>query len=122
MRITELYKKYPTKEDLMTYLENKTWSGVPICPFCKSNDSINFPNNKFKCKKCAMKYTVITKTIFEHCRGKLHEWFVAYDLILNSKKRIPLKQLAIETGTTRRLSAEIYIKVKSYLGMYKPKN
>lgn len=95
MNIIEVYKRFPTHEDCLDYLEFVRWSGEPTCPYCQSPKSSPMPNERrYHCNNCNTSYSVTVGTIFHKTHLDLQKWFLALSLVLNAKKGISARQLA----------------------------
>lgn len=94
MNIIQVYKRFPTQESCLEYLENIRWEGKPTCPYCQSKNSTLMPKeNRYHCNNCNTSYSVTVGTIFHKTHLDLQKWFLAVSLILNAKKGISARQL-----------------------------
>jgi len=94
MNIVEVYRKFPTENDCIAYLEQVRWHGTPICPYCKSDRVTPLPSEqRHHCNNCNTTFSVTVGTIFHHTHAPLQKWFLAISLILNAKKGIAARQL-----------------------------
>ncbi|MCK4307387.1 IS1595 family transposase [candidate division WOR-3 bacterium] len=95
MNIVEIYKKFPTQEDCIAYLEEVKWRGKPQCPYCKSYKSTPLKKEKrHHCNNCNTSYSVTVRTIFHKTKLDFQKWFLAISLILNARKGISSRQLS----------------------------
>lgn len=95
MNIIQIYKRFPTQNDCIEYLEKVKWQGTPQCPYCKSDNSTPMPKEKrYHCNNCNTSYSVTVGTIFHKTHLDLQKWFLGISLILNAKKGISARQLA----------------------------
>lgn len=102
MNIVEIYKKFPTHDDCITYLEEKRWSGRPKCPYCKSaNQTPIRMERRYHCNNCNTSYSVTVNTIFHKTKLDLQLWFLSISLVLNAKKGISARQLARDIGVNK---------------------
>lgn len=98
MNIVQIFKKFPTQDHCLHYLQEKRWKGKPICLYCKSDriskhTEIN-RSSRLQCLSCKKSFSVTMGTIFHDTRIPLQKWFLAISLILNAKKGISARQLA----------------------------
>jgi len=95
MDIIEVFKKYPTQDDCIKYLEQVRWQDKPICPYCGSKSQTSIENGlRHHCNTCNTSYSVTVGTIFHDSRLPLQKWFLALGLILNAKKGVSSRQLS----------------------------
>lgn len=94
MDITEIYRRYPAKIDCIKHLEQARWNGKPICPYCKSDHTTPLPKeHRHHCNTCYTTFSVTVNTVFHRTHLPLQKWFLALNIIFNSKK-ITTRQLA----------------------------
>jgi len=97
MKILDFFQKYPTQKDCLKHLEKLRWSDLPRCPYCDSDNCTGLPKeSRHHCNNCNTTFSVTVGTIFHHTRVDLQKWFKAILLILSSKKKISIRQLAEE--------------------------
>ncbi|MHC5773958.1 transposase [Nostoc sp.] len=105
MNLFQTYEKFPTQNDCLAYIEQISWSGKAICPYCKSKKSSIIRNQKkYHCNTCNCSYSVTVHTIFHKTRIDLQKWFFAINLLLNEKTdktRITSRKLAKEIEVNR---------------------
>jgi len=113
MNIIEVFKKFPTQQDCISYLEKVRWGGVPKCPYCGSDNSTPLPKEqRHHCNNCNTSYSVTVGTIFHRTHLPLQKWFLAISLILNAKKGISARQLARNLDVHRNTAWRISMKVR----------
>ena len=95
MELLEITKQLNTKRKCIKYLEQARWSGVPHCPYCKSNRVTSMKKElRHHCNSCNKSFSVLVGTIFEASNLSLPKWFVAISLVMNAKKGISSRQLS----------------------------
>lgn len=95
MNIIKIFKKFPTQESCIEYLEQKRWGDTPICPYCESTNTYKAKDRlRHHCNSCRKSFSVTIKTIFHDTRLPLQKWFLALCLVLNARKGISSCQLA----------------------------
>jgi len=113
MNIIQVFEKFPTQEDCISYLEKVRWGGVPKCPYCGSDNSTPLPKEqRHHCNNCNTSYSVTVNTIFHRTHLPLQKWFLAISLILNAKKGIAARQLARDIEVHRNTAWRISMKVR----------
>jgi transposase-like protein len=100
----KLFELFPNEEAARTYLEDRLWPNGPICPECKSGESVvSRPKGFYRCNACEkFTFTVRTGTIFGRSHIPLHKWLYAMYLLVTSRKGISSMQLAKEIGVTQK--------------------
>lgn len=94
MNIIEVFRKFPTEADCISYLEMVRWQGTPLCPYCHSDHTTPLAaEQRHHCNNCNTTFSVTVNTIFHHTHLPLQKWFLAVSLILNAKKGISARQL-----------------------------
>lgn len=94
MNIVSIYRQFPTESDCIAHLERVRWSGVPVCPYCKSVRTSPMPSeHRHHCNGCNTTFSVTVDTIFHHTHLPLQKWLLAISLVLNAKKGISARQL-----------------------------
>src|SRR5664279_2859808 len=95
MELIKISEKLNTKGKCTSYLEQRRWPDVPICPYCNSTRSSRKTQEfRHTCHNCKRSYSVLVGTIFESTKLPITKWFFAIHLILNAKKGISSLQLA----------------------------
>jgi transposase-like protein len=99
-------ERFPTEESAREYLEEKRWNGKPVCPFCNSSKVGTVRKSRpgqFRCNnyRCHKEFNVRTKSIFEHSRMDLRDWFLAcyYMMKLEGASSI---EIADEIGISQK--------------------
>jgi transposase-like protein len=95
MDIIEIYERFPTPEDCLTYLEHLRWNGNPQCPYCESRNFTKLKNEtRYHCNKCNTRYSVTVQTTFHKTHVDLQKWFLAIYLLIVERKHLSSRQLA----------------------------
>lgn len=102
MNLVETFKKLPSKDNCIKYLEEIRWPSGPMCPYCFSKIKITkqTSENRYHCNNCQTGFSVTVNTIFHDSKLPLQKWFLAISLILSSKKKISAKQLQKDLKVT----------------------
>jgi len=110
MDIVEIYRRFPTEQDCISYLEKVRWKGKPTCPYCESTNQTPMSKEKrYHCNSCNTSFSVTVRTIFHKTKLPLQKWFLAICLILNAKKGISARQLARDLKVNKD-TAEGYLR------------
>jgi transposase-like protein len=107
--LIKLFKKFPTEESCIEFLENIRWKDGVICPYCGSNKTCNHNTKvsetrnakRHQCQDCHKSFSVTVGTIFHHTHLDLRKWFWMISMMLNAKKGISACQVARELEMRR---------------------
>ena len=101
--VIELLDYFKDEQTCIDYLEQKTWDGKPICPYCGSG-SFYVVKGGYRCKEkgCCKRYNVRTKSIFECSNVPLRTWFAAIYLCTAHKKGISSIQLGTDLNISQK--------------------
>ena len=98
MDLLQIFNLFPDQKACFQHLENLRYGDTPYCPHCKSTYVARKSDSKrigrWNCYNCNSSFNVLSGTIFAKTRVPLQKWFVAIDLIVNSKKSLSSGQLA----------------------------
>jgi len=102
MELSQVYRAFPDQHDCINYLELVKWDNKPLCPYCKSTFQTPMPKeSRYHCNTCNTSYSVLVGTIFENTKLDFQKWFLAIFLVINEKKGISARQLAIDIKVTK---------------------
>jgi transposase-like protein len=90
----KVYKRFPSEEDCIAYIERVRWHGKTACPYCKSGHVTPATSeHRHHCNVCNTSFHATVKTVFHHTHLPLQKWFLAISLILNAKNGVSKRQL-----------------------------
>ena len=96
--LIKLFKKFPTEESCIEFLENIRWNGKPVCVYCgsikASKHNQKHTRVNWQCQDCHKSFKVTVGTIFHHTHLDLRNWFYIISLMLSAKKGISACQVA----------------------------
>jgi transposase-like protein len=102
MDLKLLYRKYPTRETCIKFLEKILWQGEPICPYCQSkNQSPLKSENRYHCNSCKTTYSVTVNTVFHKTKVDIQKWFALVWIYFNDTENKPLREIASEIEVTK---------------------
>ena len=117
MDIIQVFEKFPTQKDCITYLEQVRWKGTPACPYCSStHTTIN--EHRHHCYACKTSFSVTVGTIFHHTHLHLQKWFLALTLILNAKKGYSALQLSRDLKVNKNTAWRIAMQIRKAMTQY----
>ena len=111
MNIIHIFKKFPTQESCITYLEKVRWGDTPTCPYCKSKQTVPL-GNRHRCYNCITSFSVTVGTIFHKTKIPLQKWFLAISLILNAKKSLSSLQLSRDIEVNRNTAWRVSMQIR----------
>ncbi len=101
-----LMEIFPDSDTAREYLEKRLWKDGIVCPACSNSQSITCRKGKrlgyYRCRECAIEFTLRTGTIFERSPIPLNKWIFAIYLVAIARKGISSPQLAKEIGITQK--------------------
>ena len=102
MTISEIYKKFDSKQKSVEYLAELRWPKGVICPKCGSKNVVSLKKQigRYHCNKCKTSFSVLTDTIFERSHLPLTKWFEIITLMLSAKRGIAAKQIKRDVRLT----------------------
>ena len=113
INIIEVYRKFPTQDDCLSYLEWVRWHSKPSCPYCGSFHNTPAQNKRrYHCNSCNTSFSVTVRTIFHKTKVDLQKWFLAISLILNAKKAISSRQIAKDIEVNRNTAWYMGIRIR----------
>jgi transposase-like protein len=104
MNLISLFKKFPTQESCIEYLEQVRWGDKIVCPYCESDKTCRHNKSgrqNLQCWNCQKSFSVTVGTIFHHTHFDLRYWFYIICMMLNAKKGISACQIAREINSNR---------------------
>lgn len=114
----EFLKRFPDAEAARLYLEERRWSGKPVCPHCAERDRVQTRKvtSYYRCLACKKDFTVRTGTIFERSHIPLDKWLFAIYLMVTARKGISSLQLSKELGITQKSAWFMMQRIREALG------
>jgi transposase-like protein len=95
LHISNIYKKFPAKEDCIRFIEKVRWSNKPVCPHCFSHRISSMKREfRYHCNACNISFSVTVKTLFHNTRIPLQKWFAAIEIFMQNEKLITVRKLA----------------------------
>jgi len=117
MNLKTLFKKFPTEESAIKYLEKARWKDGVVCPYCESKKTskhniLGRKQNK-QCQSCNRSFSVMVNTIFHHTHLDLRYWFYIISLMMDAKKGISAYQVSRNTGIRRGTCWAVMHKIRN---------
>jgi len=111
MNLISLFKKFPTEESCIIFLENVKWKNGATCPYCNSKKTCKHLH-RHQCQSCHKSFSVTVGTIFHHTHLDLRNWFYIISLMLNAKKGLSAYQVARDLDMRRATAWKIMHKIR----------
>lgn len=96
--LTEIYRRFPTREAATAHLERVRWPDGPICPECDKPTVArkSEPNqaDRLQCWSCERSFSPTVGTIFHNSHIDLQRWYLLIALMLTAKKGLSSAQAA----------------------------
>jgi len=94
MNLVELVDRFHSEDRCRKFLEELRWPDGIACPRCGGTVISRIEKRKqFDCDSCRYQFSVTAGTIFHDTHLPLWKWFLAFYLIIESKKGISANQL-----------------------------
>ncbi len=118
MNLHQIFRKYPTQESCIEFLERVRFGDEPFCPLCgvvgeckRKNDGERI--GRWNCHSCKSSFNVLSGTIFQKTKIDLQKWFMAIGIMLNAKKSVSSPQLARDVGLTQQTALYVQQRIRS---------
>jgi hypothetical protein len=105
LSMTEFFERYGTEAKCRTALEAARWPGGFACPACGGTARTSFERGALRywqCGRCARQTSLISGTIFEASKLPLTRWFLAMQLLTQSKNNVSALELMRQLGVSYR--------------------
>ena len=97
--LIKLFKKFPTEESCIEYLENVRFAKGYYCLYCGSTKVYKHraeDRPRLQCGDCHKSFKVTVGTIFHNTKLDLRKWFWLVSLMISARKGISSHQIARE--------------------------
>ena len=111
MNIIQVFERFPTQQDCISYLEAARWGDKPHCPYCGSVNTAAL-QHRHRCYDCKTSFSVTVGTIFHRTHLPLQKWFLAIMLMLNAKKGLSALQLSRDLQVNKNTAWRITMQVR----------
>ena len=93
-RLVKLFKKFPTEESCIEFLENIRWKDGVIYPYCGSVKTCNHITKvsdtrnakRHQCQDCHKSFSVTVGTTFHHTHLDLRKQFWIISIMLSKER------------------------------------
>lgn len=117
MKLEQIYKRFPNKEDCIKHLEEILWNSDPVCPYCKISYYSKVRGGiRYYCHSCNTSFSVTVKTLFHRTRIPLQKWLLGISLTLDTTKPISARKFADKLDINKDTAWSIQKKInRAYL-------
>ena len=106
--LDRVYKTLPTRVACVQYIEQFRWPVRITCAVCDSPKTVPIEGGeRHHCNSCDTSFSVMVRTPMQGVRVELQKWIMAVYLIVNSRKRITGRELAIRIGIDKTTACRI---------------
>lgn len=105
LSMPEFYGRYGTEAQCRAALEAARWPEGFVCPVCGGAARTSFERGGLRywqCGACAHQCSLISGTIFESGKLPLSRWFLAMQLLTQSKNNVSALELMRQLGVSYR--------------------
>ena len=105
LSMPEFFERYGTESKCRAALESARWPNGFVCPNCGGAARTSFERGGLRywqCGACAQQCSLISGTIFESTKLPLSRWFLAMQLLTQSKNNVSALELMRQLGVSYR--------------------
>ena len=105
LSMPQFYERYGTEEKCQTALQATRWPNGFACPSCGGAPRTRFVRAGlpyWQCGNCARQCSLISGTMFEASKLPLSRWFLAMQLLTQSKNNVSALELMRQLGVSYR--------------------
>ena len=105
LSMPEFYERYGTEAQCQAALQSARWPGGFVCPECGDAARTSFLRGGlpyWQCGACSHQCSLISGTIFESTKLPLSRWFLAMQLLTQSKNNVSALELMRQMGVSYR--------------------
>ena len=105
LSMPEFYERFGTEAKCRTAVEAARWPNGFVCPACGGAARTSFERGGLRywqCGACARQCSLISGTIFEASKLPLTRWFLAMQLLTQSKNNVSALELMRQLGVSYR--------------------
>ena len=105
LSMPEFWERYGTESQCQAALESARWPDGFVCPACGGAARTSFVRGSLRywqCGACARQCSLLSGTIFESTKLPLRRWFLAMQLLTQSKNNVSALELMRQLGVSYR--------------------
>ena len=105
LSMPEFFERYGTEAKCQTALQAARWPNGFVCPSCGGAARTSFVRGGLRywqCGACAHQCSLISGTVFEASKLGLSRWFLAMQLLTQSKNNVSALELMRQIGVSYR--------------------
>ena len=105
LSMPEFYDRYGTEAQCQAALERARWPAGFVCPRCGGAARTRFMRGGlpyWQCGSCAHQCSLLSGTVFESTKVPLSRWFLAMQLLTQSKNNVSALELMRQLGVSYR--------------------
>jgi transposase-like protein len=106
-----------SEEECREWLEELRWPRGAECPRCSVRDVARIKDRKqLRCRSCDYRFSVTVGTAFASSHLPLGKWFLATQLIAESRGRVSAKELQRALGVTYKTAWYLGHRIRAAMG------
>ena len=120
LSMPEFFKRYATEGQCKASLQATRWPNGFVCPGCGGAARTSFVRGGLRywqCGACAHQCSLISGTIFEASKLPLTRWFLAMQLLTQSKNNVSALELMRQLGVSYRTAWLVKHKIMEAMRM-----
>ena len=105
LSMPEFLERYATEDQCRAALQAARWPGGFACPACGAQARTSFERGGLRywqCSRCERQTSLISGTVFEASKLPLSRWFLAMQLLTQSKNNVSALELKRQLGVSYR--------------------
>jgi hypothetical protein len=105
LSMAEFYERYGTEAQCQAALQSTRWPSGFVCPECGGAARTSFMRGGlpyWQCGDCSHQCSLISGTMFESTKLPLSRWFLAMQLLTQSKNNVSALELMRQMGASYR--------------------
>ena len=105
LSMPEFFERYATEAQCRAALQAARWPNGFVCPICAGRARTSFERvglRYWQCARCDHQCSLISGTIFEASKLPLSRWFLAMQLLTQSKNNVSALELMRQLGVSYR--------------------
>lgn len=116
MELVQLVTDYNSDQACRDYLVKLRWPNGVCCPRCGGEPHPKKTRQSFECGLCEYRFTVTAGTAFHKTHIPLVKWFLAVNLVVESKKGIASTEMARLLGITQKSAWYMNHRIRNAIG------
>jgi len=114
MTLGQIYKRFPTENACLKYIEKMRWMGYPTCPYCSSKIITTVLKEKrYHCNDCNTSFSVTVGTVFHKTKIDFQKWLLAISIVFDIRDKISLRQMAYDIKVNKNTAQFMLVRIRN---------